>query len=244
MSVAVIADAHIDGPGGEPGPLIEQLRQLGEGGCRRLILLGDLFQTWIGQRRYETAAIRAGGGGARRAASAAACGSTTSRATATSSSVRGRTPSCSTASATRWRWRSAAAACSWCTATGSTAKDRLYRFWRWFSHCPPVRLAMFHLPRRLAQRLVVGFERGLARTNFKHKTEIPEEPILELRPAALRRRPRRAPARPLPRAPPLAPARGRRLVAGRLVQQPPGGVARRRAVHGLGAGVTLSGRPD
>ena len=39
MSVAVIADAHIDGPGGEPGPLIEQLRELGEGGCRRLILL-------------------------------------------------------------------------------------------------------------------------------------------------------------------------------------------------------------
>ena len=59
MSVAVIADAHIDGPGGEPGPLIEQLRALGDDGrCRQLILLGDLFQTWIGQRRYETAAIR------------------------------------------------------------------------------------------------------------------------------------------------------------------------------------------
>jgi hypothetical protein len=42
-----------------------------------------------------------------------------------------------------------------------------------------VRFAMFHLPRRLARRLVIGFERGLARTNFKHKTEIPEGPILE-----------------------------------------------------------------
>jgi hypothetical protein len=37
---------------------------------------------------------------------------------------------------------------------------------------------MFHLPRRLAHRLVIGFERGLARTNFQHKTHIPEEPIL------------------------------------------------------------------
>ena len=37
---------------------------------------------------------------------------------------------------------------------------------------------MFHLPRWLARRLVVGFERGLAKTNFKHKTEIPEGPIL------------------------------------------------------------------
>ena len=49
MSVAVIADAHIDGPGGEPGPLIDQLRELRQRGCRHLILLGDLFQTWIGQ---------------------------------------------------------------------------------------------------------------------------------------------------------------------------------------------------
>ena len=32
MSIAVIADAHIDGPGGEPGPLIEQLRRAGYAG--------------------------------------------------------------------------------------------------------------------------------------------------------------------------------------------------------------------
>jgi len=177
MSVAVIADAHIDGPGGKPGPLIEQLRQLGEGGCSRLILLGDLFQTWIGQRRYETVAIR--------------------QVTAALTELRGRGVRIDYVEGNRDFFIGQGPYAALFDSVGDEVsveiggrrmllvhgdglnrQDRLYRFWRWFSHCPPVRLAMFHLPRWLAHRLVVGFERGLARTNFKHKTEIPEEPIL------------------------------------------------------------------
>ena len=59
MSTAVIADAHIGGPGGPPAPLIRQLEELADGPCRRLILLGDLFHVWVGDRRYETPEIRA-----------------------------------------------------------------------------------------------------------------------------------------------------------------------------------------
>lgn len=177
MSVAVIADAHIDGPGGEPGPLIDQLRELGEGGCSRLILLGDLFQTWIGQRRYETAAIR--------------------RVTAELAELKRRGVRIDYIEGNRDFFIDRGPYAALFDSVGDEVvveiggrkmllvhgdglnrRDRLYRFWRWFSHCPPVRLAMFHLPRWLARRLVVGFERGLARTNFKHKTEIPEEPIL------------------------------------------------------------------
>jgi UDP-2,3-diacylglucosamine hydrolase len=177
MSVAVIADAHIDGPGGEPGPLIEQLRELGDDGCRHLILLGDLFQTWIGQRRYETAAIRE---------VAAVLGELKSRG------VRidyvegnrdffiglGRYAELFDSVGDEVAVEVGGRRMLLVHGDGLNKEDRLYRFWRWFSHCSPVRLAMFHLPRWLAQRLVVGFERGLARTNFEHKTHIPEEPIL------------------------------------------------------------------
>lgn len=177
MSVAVIADAHIDGPGGEPGPLIEQLHVLGDGSCRRLILLGDLFQTWIGQRRYETAAIR----------QVVAALAELRRQGVRIDYVEGNRDffigqgpyadlfdSVGDEIAVEIGGRRMLLV----HGDGLNRKDRLYRSWRWFSHCPPVRFAMFHLPRWLAQRLVVGFERGLARTNFKHKTEIPEEPIL------------------------------------------------------------------
>ena len=177
MSVAVIADAHIDGPGGEPGPLIEQLRQLGDDGCRHLVLLGDLFQTWIGQRRYETRAI--------------------GEVAAALAELRGRGVRIDYVEGNRDFFLGQGPYAELFDSVvdevsvevggrrlllvhgdGLNREDRLYRFWRWFSHCRPVRFAMFHLPRWLARRLVVGFERGLAKTNFKHKTEIPERPIL------------------------------------------------------------------
>src|SRR6185369_3129686 len=59
MSVALIADAHLSGPGGPAGPLVEQLRALPGQGCRRLVLMGDLFQAWVGFRSFETEDVRA-----------------------------------------------------------------------------------------------------------------------------------------------------------------------------------------
>jgi UDP-2,3-diacylglucosamine hydrolase len=178
MSIAVIADAHIDGPGGEPGPLIEQLRELGDRGCRRLILLGDLFQTWIGQSRYETAAIREV---AVALAELRDQGVRIDYVEGNRDFFIGQGPYAELFDSIgdEVTVEIGGRRLLLVHGDGLNRKDRLYRFWRWFSHCPPVRLAMFHLPRRLAQRLVVGFERGLARTNFKHKTEIPEQPILE-----------------------------------------------------------------
>ncbi len=59
VSTAIIADSHIGGPGGPAGPLVAQLRELPQKGCRRLVLMGDLFQAWIGFPRFETADIAA-----------------------------------------------------------------------------------------------------------------------------------------------------------------------------------------
>jgi UDP-2,3-diacylglucosamine pyrophosphatase LpxH len=59
MAVAILADAHLGGPGGPARPLIAELRALPERGCERLLLLGDLFQAWIGSPKFETAEIAA-----------------------------------------------------------------------------------------------------------------------------------------------------------------------------------------
>ena len=59
MRVAVIADSHLSGPGGPAGPLLQQLAALPGQGCERLVLLGDIFQAWIGSPRFETPDIAA-----------------------------------------------------------------------------------------------------------------------------------------------------------------------------------------
>src|SRR3954447_11105433 len=99
-SIAIVADAHLSGPGGPAGPLIEQLQALPGQGCRRLVLMGDLFQAWVGFRGFETADVRAVVA-ALRALRARGVRSIMWRATATSSSPAAPTPRPSTAS--RWR---------------------------------------------------------------------------------------------------------------------------------------------
>nr|HPK66766.1 UDP-2,3-diacylglucosamine diphosphatase [Thermoanaerobaculia bacterium] len=57
-ATALVADAHLGGPGGPAAPLIEQLGAL-PGRAERLVLLGDIFHFWVGHEKYETAEIAA-----------------------------------------------------------------------------------------------------------------------------------------------------------------------------------------
>jgi UDP-2,3-diacylglucosamine hydrolase len=52
--------------------------------------------------------------------------------------------------------------------------DRSYRFWRSVSKSGPARLWARLLPRRLAQRIVLGTESRLAQTNFTYRVDLPE----------------------------------------------------------------------
>src|ERR1700681_2799297 len=57
--IALLADAHLSGAGGPAGPLVEQLAALPAAGCGRLLVMGDLFQAWVGYRRFETPDVTA-----------------------------------------------------------------------------------------------------------------------------------------------------------------------------------------
>jgi len=183
MEVAVLADAHLGGPVAEAGDadaatrlFVEQLRALPAQGCRRLILLGDIFHVWVGYPRFETAeiaavvpelrALRAGGlrieyiegnrdfylgGGAYADAFDA---------------VQHET-----------RFVAGGRRVVAVHGDGLNDRDRQYLFWRWLSKSAAIRLLVRHLPRPLAHRLVHGTEKKLAQTNFKHRRAIPEAAI-------------------------------------------------------------------
>ena len=173
-SVAVVADAHLGGPGGEAAPLVAQLRALPAAGCRRLLLLGDLFQLWIGDRRYETPDI--------------------ALVTATLTELRRQGVRIDYVEGNRDFFLAASPYAGAFDSVGDEVafeaggrrylavhgdgldrRDRKYRFWRSVSKSRPSRIAASLVPRRFAQRLVFGTERQLSRTNLEHKRSIPEE---------------------------------------------------------------------
>ena len=176
MAVAVVADAHLGGPGGEAGPLVEQLREIPQRGAERLVLLGDLLQVWVGYPQYQTDEARA-------LLDAVAF-------------VRGRGIPVDYVEGNRdfflarGPYRSAfdSVGAEVAFETGGTRylavhgdglndRDRQYLAWRWLSKSPPVRLVVRSLPRGVVRRMVDSTERRLSSTNFKHRVRIPEDAI-------------------------------------------------------------------
>lgn len=176
MSVAVIADAHLGGPGGAAEPLVRQLGQIAASGCRHLVLLGDLFHVWVGDRRYETPEVRA---------------VVTALRELRALEVRidyiegnrdffiadGSYAEVFDHVGTEARFTVSDRRYLAVHGDGLNEHDHLYRFWHWLSKSPPSRFGMLHLPRGLASRLVGVTERQLSKTNFKHKKDIPEQVI-------------------------------------------------------------------
>lgn len=176
MAVAVVADAHLGGPGGEAGPLVEQLREIPQRGAERLVLLGDLLQVWVGYPQYQTDEARAlvdavafvrGRGipvdyveGNRdfflgRGPLAAAFDRVGSETSFTTGGVRYLAVH----------------------GDGLNDRDRQYLAWRWLSKSLPVRAVVRSLPKRIVAPMIHSTERRLSGTNFKHKMRIPEEAI-------------------------------------------------------------------
>ena len=176
MAVAVIADAHLGGPGGPAGPLIEQLRALPGQGCTRLVLLGDLFQAWIGHRKFETPEIAAVVDELRALRRA---GVRIDYIEGNRDFFLAESPYADAFDSIGRELAFTAGGVRWLAVHGDglNDRDRQYVFWRWLSKSAPARRLVFSAPARLARRVVASTEDRLSRTNFKHKRVIPERPI-------------------------------------------------------------------
>ncbi|HVS65900.1 MAG TPA: hypothetical protein VMT85_20630 [Thermoanaerobaculia bacterium] len=176
MSVALIADAHLGGPGGAAGPMIDQLQSLPACGCERLLLLGDLFHVWVGDPRYETADIRRVVAALR---ALRAAGVWIGYVEGNRDFFLDTSPYADAFDVlgTEIVLESDGLRFLAVHGDGLNDRDRRYRFWRWLSKSRPSRALFRRLPSSLARTMVHGTERRLARTNFRHKTRIPDQVI-------------------------------------------------------------------
>lgn len=175
MAVALVADAHLGGPGGEAGPLIEQLRAAAPQ-AERLVLLGDLFHVWVGRRSFETPEVREVVAALRELRAA---GTVIDYVEGNRDFFLAGGPYADAFSSLGTELSFATAGKRYLAVHGDglNERDRQYRFWRWLSKSMPVRLLVERLPARAARHFVGRTEQRLARTNFKHRARIPEGPI-------------------------------------------------------------------
>lgn len=177
MPVAVIADAHIGGPGGAAAPLVEQLESLADRGCRHLVLLGDLFHIWVGARGFENEDITAVVAALRRLR---AGGMRIDYIEGNRDFFLAGSIFADAFDGVHSELAFEAGGRRYLAIHGDglDKSDRLYRFWRGLSK-NRFSEAMVHIvPSAIGRRLVERAERELATTNFKHKIRIPQEEIL------------------------------------------------------------------
>ena len=176
MSLALLADAHLGGPGGPAGPLIQQLEALPGQGCRRLVLMGDLFQAWVGFPRFETADVAAVVAALRRLRE---LGIEIDYVEGNRDFFLAGSPYADAFDRIGQETSFTVAGVRYLAVHGDGLNDRdwQYRFWRRLSKSAPVRFLVRRTPGRLARRLVASTEQRLSRTNFKHRAALPEAAI-------------------------------------------------------------------
>ncbi len=175
--VAVLADAHIGGPGGAAAPLAAQLDALPGQGCSRLVLLGDLFQVWVGSRKFETADHRTVAAALRRLRGAGV----------RLDYIEGNRDFFLAGSPYGELFDDVVEALDFeaggrrylaVHGDGLDPSDRRYRFWNRLSKSRLSRALWLGLPGPIAHFLAATTERRLADTNFRHKIRVPDEVLI------------------------------------------------------------------
>jgi UDP-2,3-diacylglucosamine hydrolase len=176
MRVALVADAHLGGTDARPEELAEQLLALRAEDCERLVLLGDIFHVWVGDRRFESAAIRTVFPvlESLRAAGLRIDYIEGNRDFFLAGSVY--SPAFSSIGGETTVERDGARRLL-VHGDGLDPSDRQYRFWRWLSKSPLSRALILNLPRSVAERALYGAEARIARTNFRHRRSLPRQAI-------------------------------------------------------------------
>jgi len=174
--IAIVADAHLGGPGGPAGPLVAQLQALPGQGCRRLVLMGDLFQAWVGFRSFETAEVRAVVAALR---DLPARGVRIDYVEGNRDFFLAGSPYADAFDRIALETSFEVGGVRYLAVHGDGLNDQdwKYRFWRRLSKSAPVRLAVRAPPRALANQMVHSTERRLSRPNFKHRAALPEAAI-------------------------------------------------------------------
>jgi UDP-2,3-diacylglucosamine hydrolase len=174
--VALLADAHLSGPGGPAGPLVAQLTALPAAGVERLVLMGDLFQAWVGFRRFETRDI----------ATVVETLRTLRRQGMRIDCIEGNrdfflagSPYADAFDHIGSEVSFRAGGCRYLAVHGDDLNDEdwQYRFWRRLSKSALARWLAGRIPGPVARRLVDSAERRLSRTNFHHRHRLPEAAI-------------------------------------------------------------------
>ncbi len=153
-----------------------QLRQVARSGCRRLILLGDIFHVWVGFEAFETpevAEVTAVLGELRQQ------GLRVDYIEGNRDFFLGEGPYGQFFDAVTLETSFEAGGRRYLVVHGDglNDQDRKYRFWRWLSKSTLSRLLVRRIPAALARRIVHSTDERLSRTNFKHKAQIPESVI-------------------------------------------------------------------
>ena len=174
--VALIADAHLGGPGGTGATLQEQLDALTPDTCGLALFMGDLFHVWVGDSRFETTTIRS--------------------FLPTLEALRRRGIPAVYIEGNRdfflqhspyvhlfdyvgleYAFRLGTSRYLAIHGDGLNAKDRRYLFWRWLSKNRLSQTLCRMLPGSIGRRTVTWTESQLAKTNFEHKQRVPEHII-------------------------------------------------------------------
>jgi len=174
VSVALIADAHLGGPGGDAGPLVAQLDALPEQGAEHLVLMGDIFQGWVGFERFETEAVRRVVAALKRLRAA---GVRVDYIEGNRDFFLADGPYADAFDAVCREVSFEAGGRRYLAVHGDGLdhRDWQYRFWRRASKSALSRMVVSWTPRRLARWLIDSTERSLSKTNRRHKRHIPRE---------------------------------------------------------------------
>lgn len=176
MSVALIADAHLGGAGGPADKMVEQLSALPGEGCDRLILMGDIFNVWVGDRRFETEAIRRV---VRSLLELRRQGMRIDYIEGNRDFFLARSPYAEafTSIGAEVGLETPFGRYLIVHGDGLNDRDRQYLFWRWLSKSWLSRALILNLPSRIARWALERTEAALAKTNFKHRVGVPRAAI-------------------------------------------------------------------
>lgn len=176
--VAVFADAHLGQVERDAEDFLEAIGEVARRGFRTVVLLGDIFNYFIGDRKFETPLVS----GILRAWQELAAGGVSLRYIEGNRDffVKG-TPFARAFVSYRDTDGLEVGGRRYAFVHGDrvNTEDLPYRFWRVLSKNPVSHAALRLIPGPLARKIVAQTEARLYNTNFKHKRRLPDAHLEE-----------------------------------------------------------------